>query len=110
MSARIRVEEVADLHVPCECGESECVPQPAYGTYDERDHTITLDGGLAHERARDTFMHECLHAMLSFANLDGLVVKGGDGLDEHLVKVLAPIMIDFLRSNPQAVGYLRESL
>lgn len=54
----------------------------------------------AHQE-RDTLLHELLH-------MCGLVV--GHELDEHQVGAITPVLLDVLRSNPDAVAYLTEAL
>ena len=112
LSQRISVREVEGLHLPCTTESVEGVDthhaHPAYGVYDERDQTISLDAHLPFERQRETFMHEVLHAILSTSQLDSLLNGENEGLDEHVVAVVAPIMLAFLRENPRSVAYLCE--
>ncbi len=109
LSQRIPVRETGDLHLPCGDDESgEVHKHPAYGIYDERSQTIQIDAHLPFERQRETFLHECLHAMLSVGQLDTLLTAEAEGLDEHIVGVLAPILLAFLRENPTAVIYMTE--
>ena len=78
-----------------------------YGVYDEEHQVITLDSAMGFERQRETFLHENLHAMWAVAQLDGLSPL--DGFDEHLVSALAPVMLSWLRDNPEAVTFLMET-
>lgn len=48
------------------------------------------------DQLADTYLHELLHIMLMFVLHD----------DEQLVMRLAPVLLDFMRSNPRAVEYL----
>jgi hypothetical protein len=81
---------------------------PAYGLYDERNQSITLDSHLPFERQRETYLHENLHAMFAMGQMDALLNAEADGLDEHCVSVLAPIMLSWMRDNPRSVAYLCE--
>jgi len=109
LTQRISVEFAEDLH--CECPGHEGVEggephaAPCYGIYNQHDQTITLDSDLKFERQRDTFLHENLHAMLSIAQLDSIMPEG---MDEHVVTVLAPILLAWLRDNRGAVNFLME--
>ncbi len=110
MTQRIPVKVVDNLHIPCGDAdeETDVHKHPAYGVYDERDQTISIDAHLPFERQRETLLHECLHAMLSVGQLDSLLTQESVGLDEHVVGALAPILLSFLRDNPRAVAYLME--
>lgn len=107
LSQRIAVREVENLHVPCEDPEGQHVHE-AYGIYDERPQRISLDKGLPFERQRETLLHESLHAMFSITNLDTILSREAEGLDEHIVSVLSPVLLAFLRENPRTVAYLQE--
>lgn len=109
MSQRIPVREEPQLHLPCEDDEhGDAHVHPAYGLYDERTQVIKIDAHLPFERQRETFLHENLHAMMSAGQLDALLVAEAEGLDEHLVGILAPILLCWMRENPRAVAYLCE--
>jgi hypothetical protein len=113
LSQRINVEAVPNLHCPDE-GEpvgpdGEPHLHRAYGVYTEEDQTITLDDGMQFERMRETFLHENLHAMLAMSQLDTLMNgQAADGFDEHVVSVLAPVMLSWMRDNPAALAFLQE--
>lgn len=79
-----------------------------YGEYNEYDQRIRLDQSMGFERMRETFLHENLHAMFAAGQLDAILNGEHEELDEHVVSVLAPILLAWLRANPRAVNFLRE--
>ena len=110
LTQRITIERAENLH--CECpgreggGEGETPhPAPCYGIYDKHEQTITLDADLKFERERDTFLHENLHAMFAIVQFASILPEG---MDEHIVTVLSPILLSWLRDNPDAVNYLMQ--
>lgn len=112
LSQRIAIEYVENLHVPAAPGEDH-VPghsHRAYGSYDEVTQTIALDTDVGFERARETFVHENLHAMFAVSQLDSLLGQWvPDSVVEHIVGSLAPVLLAWVRDNPQAVAYVGES-
>lgn len=106
LSQVIRVETAENLH--CAEGTDEGLhTHRAYGVYDEAAQSIVLDDAMGFERVRETFLHENLHAMFSVTQLDELLTGKRD-LNEHVVSVLAPVLLSWLRDNPKAVKFLRE--
>jgi hypothetical protein len=106
------VTEAENLHVPCESHAKEDADahgHPAYGVYDERNQSITLDAHLPFERRRETFVHENLHAMFSAGSLDTVLNGEAVGLDEHIISVLSPILLSWMRDNPRAVAFVSET-
>jgi hypothetical protein len=110
LSQRITVELASDLHVPADSppvGE-EGHSHRAHGVYQGAEQAIFISDALGAERQREVFLHENLHAMLSICSLDVVIEDGTPGLSEHLVGILAPVLLDWLRSNPPAYDYLME--
>lgn len=62
-----------------------------YGEVDERTATINLDVDASPEMIRDAVLHEVIHAILIMYDKD----------DEDLVRVLAPMLLQFMRDNPR---------
>lgn len=89
-------------------GDGEPHIHACYGVYSEAEQSITLDAGLHFERQRETLLHESLHAMLAVGQLDALMAGSMEGFDEHLVSALAPILLSWMRDNPDVVVYLIE--
>ena len=109
LSQHIRVETAPNLHMPVEGGMDGDHLHRLYGNYSEPTQVITLDDALAFERKRETFLHENLHAMCSITQLATILEDGlGSGGEEHVVSVLAPVMLAWLRDNPYAVEFLQE--
>jgi len=75
------------------------------GVCDVNSNTIGIVSTLGPERERETLLHECLHAISSKM---GYTLERSDDEDEALVKRMAPILLDFLRSNPRVIAYLVE--
>jgi hypothetical protein len=108
VSQRIPVSVVPNLHLPCDDDEPNLKHHPAYGIYNERDQTIHLDAHLPFERQHETLLHEALHVMLKITGCDDLMTAEAPGLDEHVVTVLAPVLLAFIRENPRAMAYFAE--
>lgn len=108
MTQTIKVETAPNLHHPMTNEDGEEHGHRAYGVYSEAEQTITLDSALRFERARETFLHENLHAMFNVGQIDSILDAEAHGLGEHLVGSLAPIMLAWLRENPHAVAWLQE--
>lgn len=115
LSQTILVSAVPNLHVPSDGWVHEGdIPDDthmhkAYGTYNEAEQSITLDDSLAFERIRESFLHENLHAMMAVTQLDSLLEAQSVGFEEHTVSSLAPVLLSWLRDNPQAVAFLSET-
>lgn len=106
LTQRIDVKVAPHLHHQTEPNEfGETYNHRAYGIYEEATQTITLDKGLAFERARETFLHENLHAILSISGLNEVIPMEAE---EHVVGVLAPVMLAWMRDNPRVVNWLTE--
>lgn len=105
MTQLITVDWVEGLHMP---GESDLDEHPhkAMGVYQMAEQAIFMDVGLGFERERQTFLHENLHAIFAIGKLEDALM---DGAEEHVVGVLAPIMLAWLRDNPKAVAWLMET-
>lgn len=109
MTQRIRIEQRENLHHKAEGNDPEDHGHRAYGIYEEAPQLITLDKGLRFERARETALHEQLHAVFAITQLDGLIEEGcGHGAGEHVVATLAPVILAWLRENPDMVSWLQE--
>jgi len=60
---------------------------------------MEIDDTMAPDQVRDTMLHEVIHACL-FAI--------GAGSREKVIRPLAPVLLDALRSNPDLVSFLME--
>lgn len=115
MTQRIDVATAVNLHhgpTPGEWVHEEGAAEPhghrAYGVYDEAQQVITLDDSLGFERARETFLHENIHALFAISQLDGVIDGQSEGLSEHIVAAVAPVMLSWMRDNPEVMEYLTE--
>lgn len=69
---------------------------------------LHVSTGQSPTMVKDTLMHECLHAIgyevdaLGFQNL----VHDNFNLEEHIVTVLTPRLLDFLADNPPLIKWL----
>jgi hypothetical protein len=110
LTQRIDISEVEELTVPETNAHGETHNHRAYGVYAETDQTISLDKDMGFERQRETLLHEVLHAVLAITHLDSVMLtQGGDGFDEHVVSVLSPVLLAWLRDNREVVAYLMET-
>lgn len=71
----------------------------AYGMYDSTAQAIFL-GVQSDERMRETLVHESLHAMLRSAKVDE------PKTEEDLVDRIAPLLLGWLRTNPNLIDFL----
>lgn len=74
-----------------------------YGIYDTDALLIWLEESMTPERTKVTLVHETLHALIGVSNMAAATTE------EEAVNRLAPLLLDFLRSNKAAVAYLQES-
>jgi hypothetical protein len=87
--------------------EGEPLEQEVTGSWNPDQSRITLDTTMGFERTREVFLHENIHAMLRFAQVDKMC-EGARLSEEAVVSALAPVMLAWLRDNPQAVRYVTE--
>jgi hypothetical protein len=73
----------------------------AFGLFVPQERLIYLRKGMAPDYERQTFLHENLHLIIETAN-----ILTDD--EEALVHRLSPILLSWLRENPDAVEYLQE--
>lgn len=72
--------------------------QALYGHHLHSDIKIRIDSAYPEDRQRETFIHECLHA------IDCRVLN--DKLDEDTVAVLSSGLFDFIRQNKTAIMWV----
>jgi len=102
VGARIPIElEQGDLTFVDEHGHAA----PAFGLYSPTYQRIVLWSEQAHERRKNTLVHEAIHAMVNAAHIQ---MDNDD--EEMLAGRLSPILLDFLRSNRGLILYLQEDL
>lgn len=76
----------------------------AYGVFDPGAPLIWLDTESGPERRKATLVHETLHAILNTARME---LAADD--EEQMVGRMAPLVLDFIRTNRGAIAYLQES-
>lgn len=69
--------------------------QGIFGCTNESERMILIDADQSAESARDTLLHEALHAVLHTAGF----MEINDEMEEKLVRVLTPGLIDLFRNN-----------
>lgn len=106
LTQRIDISWVDNLHHASEDGEGNVVAQKAMGVYEMVEQTISMRNGMGFERERQTLLHENLHAMVAAG---GLEVAFREDAEEHIVGVLAPVLLSWMRENPHIVKYLMET-
>lgn len=77
------------------------------GLCEPDDMTITISENQGQDRMRETYLHEALHAVFSKARLQHEKVITGPE-EETIVGRIAPILLDFVRTNKAVVAYLQE--
>jgi len=75
----------------------------AYGQCDNARGTITLDPDQDAHSMKDTFLHECMHGILSQQGYNHPYA-----LEEKFVRPLATGLISFLQDNPAVARWLIE--
>lgn len=71
--------------------------------------TIRGGGALTEDKARETLLHEVLHAVIGTARIPPFSAESGHGehdSEEAIVSMLAPLLLDTLRRNPELVAAL----
>ena len=114
MGQRSKVQSVKDLkvditHLATTDVHEEWVheeQQDVLGTCDRDMLIIQLETETGHDRFRETFVHEHLHAMISKAGLHNDLLT--EGREEGVVARLSPILLQFLRDNPNAIEFLTD--
>ena len=76
----------------------------AYGVYDPNLLTLRFDAENGRERTKVTVLHETFHALFNLGN-----IQMHPEQEEEFCTRMAPLMLDFLRSNKGAVAYLQEN-
>lgn len=108
MSQVIAIRDAENLQHTGVDDEGHSHAHKALGVYDELEQVIYLDRDLHHERAREVMVHEALHAMLAVTSLARIINAEAPEMDEHLVTVLAPAVLSWLRDNPGLIDWLEE--
>lgn len=78
----------------------------AHGACDRGRQIIRLRGpaGVSEDKARETLLHETLHAVIGTARIPPFGDEHGG--EEDFVSMLAPLLLDTLRDNPDLVRAL----
>lgn len=76
------------------------------GYCDYTDTRIVLRSDLNPIVLRETLLQEILHALLA---LSGFGSEWGEETEEAFVSRMSPLVLDFLRSNREAVDFLMEN-
>ncbi len=85
--------------------EGDHLDSRVYGLFKPEYPGIVLDRATGPERTKVTLVHESLHAMVNTSKFE---FKNSDK-EEELVGRLAPVLLDFIRSNVGVILYLQES-
>jgi Zn-dependent peptidase ImmA (M78 family) len=99
LTQKVEVIAIADLSMAD--AEDETHVHDLYGLFEPQTLRIFLDKDQAADRMRETFAHECIHAMLNVAHMEFEE-------EEEVVKRLAPVLLAFLRENRGPIAYLQE--
>lgn len=68
--------------------------------------TVLIDPDLGPDATRETVLHELLHALVDYADLDVRLADVEKALEERVVNSLAPVLLAALRDNPTLVKFL----
>lgn len=99
------VEAVPSIHFEDEQENGETKRFDVLGVCHSDTQTITIAEYQGPDRFRETFLHEHLHAMMDAAGLRDTIDLTQD---ESIAKRLAPIMLQFLRYNPEVIRFLTQ--
>lgn len=69
---------------------------------------IQINASLPPSAIRDTLLHEVLHVLLGDSALPACKTMEPELLEEHIVLLLSPSLLQFFRDNPQIRSYLME--
>lgn len=85
-----------------------CTNADVAGAMMEQASVILVDPNISKTQQRETLLHECLHAMWSQTWMDKIFPdEDQDGDGERIIHTLAPVLLSFLRDNPEVVEFLR---
>lgn len=73
------------------------------GATDHPSLRIVVDPDQAPGQARDTLLHESLHAVFQ---ISGLSDEWGDAKEERVIRRVSPWILELIRSNPALVAFL----
>lgn len=79
-----------DINVVIKPGDLTLEGSPVWGWYDDKNHTICLNKGMAKTRQMEVILHELIHAISSIHCL---------GLSEKQVKLLGVEILAVIRNN-----------
>jgi hypothetical protein len=79
-----------DIKVVIKPGELKVDGSPVWGWYDDKNHTICLNKGMAKTRQMEVLLHEAIHAVSSIHCL---------ALTEKQVKLLGIEILALIRNN-----------
>lgn len=102
LGQRFKVHHIKNLRLDPAPGE-HAVHLDVLGICDSDEQVICIEQLQADDKKAETFLHENLHAILAMAGLRDEFV--GDQ-EERIVKRMAPIMLDWLRRNPNVYTFL----
>ncbi len=79
----------------------------AFGSCDRGKGEIVLRGpdGISEDKCRETLLHEVLHAVIGTSRIPPFGHEDGE-VEEGFVSMLAPLLLDTLRDNPDLVNAL----
>ncbi len=77
--------------------------RPNMGLCDAKLQHIYIAADLGPDQARDTVLHEVIHALAKITAAVGFL-SGAE--EERIVMLLSPLLLDALRANPELVTYL----
>lgn len=109
MTQRVPVTVENDLREEPDCPDEGGHRHALFGVYRSATRSIALDDSMGFEKQRETFLHENLHLMFDLSGIDHVLNGQAAGLDEYVASALAPVLMAWLRENPDAIAYLTET-
>lgn len=80
-----------------------------HGGVDFNSGTVYINPSIGAQQQRSVFVHEILHCLLRYSGAK-YSVGMNDLQEETMVRVLEPIIFNFLKDNPQVIKYITEKV
>ena len=77
------------------------------GEYDRQTRSITVDAKLQPIGQKEALLHEALHMLLHLSGV-GAVLYPEHEREEVFVRLMTPVLLDFMRANKKAMQWLIE--
>ena len=80
-----------------------------YGGAHLGDCVVYVNPKTSEQQQRSTLLHEALHCMLVYSGAKHAIGMN-DIQEETIVRILEPVLFNFLKDNPQVIKYITEKV